>query len=459
MALHDLAIPPTSPLVALVDILKRSLPDRWRRARGRWTPTATMVALVHLVVSPKGYRPLCHHMGCELGNLFGDDRLHASAFAQARQRLGAKPELLADAFAAVYQQAATARRTRSMTYGAYTVIAVDGTHVPLQRTPDLLRYFGVPRNQHGASAAPQALVSVVWDVGANQPVDVAVAPSISGELTLSKTLLGRLPVNAVVVADRLYATRHVIADLITSRQHLLIRVPTGSNAMQEVQDFLATGQVDAEVELGCFSRIQPERYARHERVRVRLIRGHGDGQVYITSLTDRQEHPREALLALYTTRWRIETAFRELKIWTNLTTIRARRHQLVAQEIVAILIYALLLSELDAMALEAYREEIAREHQLRPTTAKPHGGKKPLQLRQNSVRFNRAVAITAIPGIIIAAIAGDPQKLQKTIAYAIDSLWAYRARVKPGRSYPRVSSRPHSKWNRLRERTSLTEHH
>ena len=449
----------SSPFASFLNILRGALPHRWQRARGCWTPVATMVALVRLVVSGKGYRPLCQRMHGELGNLFGTLPLYASAFSQARQRLADRPALLGQAFKAVYTHAATARRTRSVTYGAYTLIALDGTNIPLQSVPSLLRHFGAPRNQHGPSAAPHALVCVAWDVGANQPVDYALAASTCGELTVSKPLLERMPDAALVIADRLYANRHVVADLICSGRQLLIRAPAGSNAMLEVQAFVASGQEDAVVSLGCFSHKDPDRYAQDDAVQVRLIRGLDADHVYITSLIAAQEHPREALLALYAKRWRIETAFRELKFWTNLTSIRARSPLFVEQEVVAILIYALLLSELDAMALEVYRGEIAQEQLVTPAECPPRThtrGKAPLRLRQNVVRFNRACACTSVEMIITAAVVGDHDQLRRHIAAAIVGLWQYRVRVKPGRSYPRISTRPHSKWNRLRERPTVS---
>ena len=442
-----------SSLSALVSVLDSALPDHWLRRRGRWTPVATIVILVRLVGTSGGYRPLCRQMNTELGSLFETPQFLPSALTQARQRLGKRPDYLRTAFSAVYDHAQAARRTRSVTYGDYVLVAVDATNTPLQATPALIAHFTTAGNQHGPSAAPHALVSVAWDVGANQPMDYAVAPSTCGEVTLSKQLLQRLPERALVIADRLYANRHVISDLVRAQRHGLIRAPAGSNAMQEVQDFVASGKKEAVGTLACFSRTDPTRYGRGETITVRFIRGSDAQHIYITTLLDAHVHTREQLLLLYTKRWRIETAFRELKLWMNLTNIRARLPQLVEQEILAILIYALLLSELDGMALELYRDEIAALQKCPAPQPRTHGGGKvALVLRQNVVRFNRAVAVSAIPSIIAAVVAGDQQLITRTISSTIRSLWAFRASVKPDRAYPRRSSRPHSKWNRLREK-------
>jgi transposase len=447
-----------SSLTSLVSVLDSALPDRWERDRGNWTPVATIVALVQLVGSSAGYRPLCRRMNQDLGNLFGHQQLHPSAFTQARQRLAKRPDILDATFAAIYDHTQAARRTRSVTYGDFMLVAIDATSVPLQATPALIEHFKTTGNQHGQSAAPHALLSVAWDVGANQPVDYAVAASNCGELTLSKQLLQRLPERALVIADRLYASRHVISDLVRAQRHGLIRTPSGSNAMQEIQDFVASGKLDAVGTIACFSRVDPERYAPGTTVTVRFMRGVDAQHIYITTLIDERAHTREQLLLLYTKRWRIETAFRELKMWTNLTSIRARLPLLVEQEILAILIYALLLSELDGMALEAYRHEIAALQQQPKieNQKEQRGGKVALVLRQNIVRFNRAVAITAIPSILACVIAGDPHQITRSIRITIDCLWAYRVSVKPGRSYPRTSTRPHSKWNRLREKPAVS---
>lgn len=448
MSNHDLALPAT-----LTPLLMSALPRYLQRARGYWSPAITILGLIHLVAGRPSYRGLCRTMQRDLGNLFETDRLHPSAFMQARERLSKRPEILEHAFATVYAHAEISRRTRSMRYGDFTLIAIDGTSVPLAPSAALARHFGTQTNQHGQATAPQAHISLAWDVGAHQPMDYVVGAYTDSELTLSKNLLGRLPATALVLADRLYGNRHVMADLEHSGRHFLIRCQTGSNGLREVQAFAASGEAETIVEIACFSTADPQRYPRDELMQVRLLRGRDGEHVYATNLRDTEVHARETLLCLYATRWRIETAFRELKLWTNLTRIRATKPALVEQEIVAVLIYALLLSELDGMACEAYADEIAQINQTdREQTAEPlHGGRRPLPLRQNVVRFNRPVMCLCVQQILSAAAGGDPEDLHSCVTSAISYLWAVRSRVKSGRSYPRVSTRPHSKWNRQRQ--------
>ena len=52
--------------------------------------------------------------------------------------------------------------------GFQRIVAVDGTRVALASTTALKRDFGCPFGEH---LAPKAVVTVLWDIGGNVPVD------------------------------------------------------------------------------------------------------------------------------------------------------------------------------------------------------------------------------------------------------------------------------------------------
>lgn len=428
-------------------LLQRSLPLKLQRDGATWTPSTIVVGLLCLVTKAPSYRQVCETMERDFGNLFAVDSLFPTAFGQARLRLAKHAGLLDEVFEAVYAAAVTARRTRSITYGDLPLFALDGTSVPLAASKRLMEAFGSPANQHGAALAPQARLELLWDVGANQPAGYALGRCHESELLLAERILARVPPGGVVIADRLYASRRFLGAVHRAGRHALVRCPTGSTAMREVQAFLASGQADTEIELT----VPGADGATDEACRVRLLRGQGD-QVLITTLRG-PDHAAEQLVLLYAKRWRIESAFLDLKVHRNLGSIRAKTPQLVVQEVVAILIYLLLVSELDGMAIEQHAAAVEEQPVAPPAEDPPaRGGHPPLVLRQNHVRFPRSFLGFCICRMIAAALSGDHPDLERRIRGALSHAWRGRTRVRSGKNRPRASTRPHSKWNRLRER-------
>ena len=155
---------PTAAFVKLLTLF----PQRWRRRRRMLGPSQVLISLVSMtVLGTKGYERTLREMKERLGHLFGwEEAPSVSAFCQARFKLS-RP-LCLDAVRSVRELCATARTHPSAAYGGYRLLALDGTKLALPAYRSVREFFGCPKQ---APEGPQASLTLLWDVGANQPAE------------------------------------------------------------------------------------------------------------------------------------------------------------------------------------------------------------------------------------------------------------------------------------------------
>jgi hypothetical protein len=253
-----------------------------------------------------------------------------SALAQARRRVGAPPlrrlfDLLRSPLSAPHQ--------RGVWWRGLLVCAIDGTVMTLPDQPGVLsRYSKRPggADGKGATGYPQLRLLALVACGTRAIVDAVFGPTSTGETNYVPALLRSARKGMVVLADRNFDAKDVMAGV------------SGAGA-----DFLIRGKTIRHLRLlkrwkdGSFaSRIggRPVRVIDAE-VAVTTDQGREQGRYrLITSLLDPDEHPAADLVRLYHQRWEIETSFLELKSsMLEGRVLRARTAQGVDQEVYALL--------------------------------------------------------------------------------------------------------------------------
>ena len=379
------------------------------------------------VLGTKGYERTILEMKAQLGRKLGwdlpDKMPSASALSQARRKLDAKR--CGEVMAQVYQLCSTAREHADVCYGDYRVLAVDGTHLPVPAYRAMRNHFGCPTQGAGKPPlGPQASLVTLWDVGANQPVGWRLGPYRASERVLGAELITTLKPGDLLLADRGFPSRRTITDLHQCGADFLMRLCcTGPHIYPEVAAFNAGASEDA---LIAFAHIKGQAPLGLRLLRQRMP--DGSVAVYITTLIDQQRHPTGVLIALYAKRWRIETAFRELKLWHGLERFHARHVDGIAQEICAMMVFQLLASELEARA--------RLQHGLTPQEQTPVQVEEPHQIQQPVVRYNRRILGDCVVRLLHAGTSGDDE-IRREFDFSLFHLWRYRQKVRPGRSFPR----------------------
>ena len=427
--------PQHSPTPATIfSAFHRIFSDYWVRPGRFLGPCQVWLTLMCMTMGgTKGYNRSLDEMKRLLGQHFGwgNHRPTPSALTLARKKL--TREVCQDAMVQVRAGCTTASRFPRVRFGSWRLVACDGTSLNLPVYATLRRHYGVPRSRHGDCLAPQAALTMLFDVGAHQPIAFHLDRCRYPERKALGALLDHLRSGDLLLADRGYPSRALFAALHARKLDFLIRATAAnSNSMMECQEFLRSGQTEAVVELRLLTAIQRQAGGGATTLRVRLIRFRDEG-VLITSL-DRQQASAEDLTKLYLDRWRIETAFGEMKGFRGLESFHARTPLGIYQEVTSVMLFMLLESELEARAHQHHADEIAR------TSEKSPSGER----QASTYRFNRLMIGDWVRYLLIDATLG-PAKIQHTLQDAIATLWRARMRYKPGRFFPRETKAPYGK--------------
>lgn len=409
--------------------LPQVLSTHWQRKRGTLGPLQVLFSLMTMsVLGCKGYERTLNEMKERLSQVLQwtvyDDRPSSSALSQARRKLNS--HRCREVVTQVRALCTTARTEAAVGYGGFRLIALDGTKFVLPAYQVMIAHFGCPKQ---SPRGPQGSLTLLWDVGARQPVDWLVGSYRTCERIHAQEMIAHLGVGDLLLADRNFSSRRILFALHARRVAWLMCVRSaGPGTFAEVNAFVASGLDDQQITL-----VQRDHQGavRHDapQIPVRLLRlrlPDGSTAVFITSLIDTVRHPTAALLELYTARWRIETAFRELKIWHGLERFHARYPDGILQEIAALMLFQLLSSELEAQA---------RVH-TRTTIPPPEPPDQALQVRKLTVRFNRSTVADCVAHLLFAAAKGD-DALHATFHTSIKRIWRARQTVRQGRSFPR----------------------
>ena len=266
-----------------------------------------------------------------------------SAISQGRTRLGWKP--IRDAYLIFVRPIAT-RKTIGAWYRRWRLVSLDGSTLEVADTSRNERAFGRPGASRGKTAFPQLRWVTLLENGTRVLFGAEMGRYNTGETTLAKKVVERLPADALCLADRRFFSYALWNKALASGAALLWRV--SNNLILPKLRRLPDGSY--------LSKIYPSSKARakdRNGVLVRLIEYRlqpGGTEVYrlLCSILDPKKAPGVELANLYPKRWTIETVLGEIK--TRLrgahVVLRSKVPALVRQDF-----YGLLLAHFGVRAL------------------------------------------------------------------------------------------------------------
>jgi len=258
-----------------------------------------------------------------------------SGISQARKRVGSEPlQVLHNELVGPIAVRGSKRTTKGAWYRAWRLISLDGSTLDVADTKENELAFGRPKASRGQSGFPQIRIVSLVENGTHVLFGSRMAGYDTGEITLTREVIGSLNKGMLCLADRNFFG------------YKLWKQAQGTGA-----DLL--WRVKKNLKLPCLRRFRDGSYMsriyasdkdrRHDKdgIDVRVIEytleGVPDAEpLYrlITTILIPKEAPAKELAALYHDRWEIENAFDEFK--THLRgakiVLRSKRPELVVQE-------------------------------------------------------------------------------------------------------------------------------
>lgn len=247
----------------------------------------------------------------------------APAVYRARMRLGWAPlcwlrKRVVRPLAAIASDPAAFHHGRRL-------LAVDGTTFTVADTHANERAFGRPKNQHRSGGYPLIRAVALCELGTHALVAWVARGYDRSEVYLARRLLGRVPSDARLLADRNFHSFGLWQAARAGDFRLLIRVQNGPKF--PVDRVLPDGSYLSRV----LPHRGPQKAARAIVVRV-VVYGWTDatGRVresrLVTDLLDPATDPAEELVARYHKRWEEELVFGELKSQLSARVTHVRAH-------------------------------------------------------------------------------------------------------------------------------------
>lgn len=257
----------------------------------------------------------------------------AGALAHARRRVGAAP--LRWLFDLLRGPAVTPRQ-RGTWWRGLLVCAIDGTTLTVPDSTAVRTRFTKQAGNHGGTGYPQVRLVALLACGTRTVIDAVFGPTTTGETSYTPRLLGSLRAGMILLADRNFGAKDLLAQVAATGAEILVRLKNGrkmpvlarysDGSYLSLLGGLRVRVVECEITISTTAGRQTGVY--------RLA----------TTLLDPDRYPAAELITLYHQRWEIETAYLELKSSIlGGRVLRARTPTGVVQEIYALLlVYQLL---------------------------------------------------------------------------------------------------------------------
>ncbi|HUU81028.1 MAG TPA: IS4 family transposase [Acidobacteriota bacterium] len=258
-----------------------------------------------------------------------------SGISQARKRVGSEPlQMIHDELVGPIALRGSKRTTKGAWYRTWRLVSLDGSTLDVADTKENELAFGRPKASRGQSGFPQIRLVSLVENGTHVLFGSRMARYDTGEITLTREVIGFLTKGMLCLADRNFFGYKLWKQAQETGADLLWRVKKNLKlpCLRRFRDGSYMSRIYAS-----------DKDRRHDKdgIDVRVIEytleGIPDAEpLYrlITTILTPKEAPARELAALYHDRWEIENAFDEFK--THLRgakiVLRSKRPELVVQE-------------------------------------------------------------------------------------------------------------------------------
>ena len=332
------------------------------------------------------------------------------------------------------------------TWLGHRLFAVDGSKLTLPREL-LADGYTLPSD---TVHYPQGLVSCLYHLHSHLPWDFDLVAH-GNERRCATQHLTVLEPNDVVVYDRGYFSYRLLHQHAQTGIHAIFRLQ--DSGFKEIREFFASPDTDTTVTLSPSARTQRDIRTASPTLdiiplRLRLMKYEMAGTRYClgTTLVDsQQQYPLHEFMDIYHARWGVEELYKVSKRIFIIEDFHARTERGVKQELFAHFVLITLNRLFANRADRALNPEDPSSKPMAPPGSSTSGAFTGA-LRTLKTNFKHCIHVFARSLEDLLFLHG---RMKTAVHRAFDSIVGQYQQVRPGRSYPRKSMKPESKWRPL----------
>ena len=429
-------------LAAVVRAILHSLPTQFKRKRlnGPRQTLFVLLAAIQSGVDRIGVRSVRLELHKRFLKALGWAKKKPSTSAMCRALLKLKPDLLRGVIDLALSQVTKAYGKDLLVYGR-RLVAIDGVRINAQRTTELARWFGLPKQADDKKAhQPQALVVIARCVITGVTLAEEIVRHTGSERACARKMIERLSRMGpmIILLDRGFPARDLIGLLLEYKLDFVVRMCGGKRAWNELRGNTTGSAKDQIISTRlrdgkgrwCSADLRIVMTVRAKAGRPRSNRT-PQRMILLTNLKGKG-WPTGRIVALYHRRWDIETSFREDKRLLGAAKSRAKTRNSFINELLSLHIYRIIMALLAALVIA---EGIA-----------------PRWDDQRAKRINTCQLIIIAWWLVEVAM-NHPRTCAKMIASMVHEIWRDADKKRPGRSFKRNTNGVEGAWKNKVERS------
>jgi hypothetical protein len=326
------------------------------------------------------------------------------------------------------------------TWRGHRLFAVDGSKVTLPRT--MIKYgYPLPNKQ---AHYPQGLLSCLYEIRTQLPFDFDLVAR-SGERACARRHMQALQKDDIVVYDRGYFSYVMLHQHTQSGIHAVFRLQGGSSA--EIERFVASNESERIVTIFPSESGQTKIQKEHPSLdiiplKMRLMKYEVQGSQYCvgTTLVDpTHRYPLQDFMDVYHSRWGVEELYKISKRAMEVEDFHGKTEQGVKQELFA---HFALITMNRLFANQADLEHNGSDP-TSPSLESPEGGPASEAAQRIQTNFKNCIHVLErnLEELLLLKT-----RVTVVIDRTFNAIFGRHQRVRPGRSYPRKSMRPDTRW-------------
>jgi hypothetical protein len=334
-------------------------------------------------------------------------------------------------------------RDKSYRWNGHRIFAVDGSKINLPRKLTACGY----KPPSGISHYPQGLLSCLYQLKSQMPFDFDLVPH-ANERACAERHLQVLAPGDVIVYDRGYFSYLMLHRHIEAKIHAVFRLQENAGKVIKAffssapTDIIATVYPSAPV-LNDLKKTHPDLVIVPRQIRLVKYQKGNETLCLGTTLLDQNRYKKQDLMDVYHSRWGVEELYKISKRLFIIEDFHAQTERGVKQEIFA---HFALINMNRIFANQADIDLNATHNSEGPLEKQSDAYQSSSTLQMKRIKTNFKNCIQAFTRSIEELLLFHA-KIRKVVEHVYEYVIGHHQKQRPGRFYPRKSSRPIAKWH------------